>query len=164
GVHSAIAYLGAVAGRETIAEAMEIPGLQFAMRRFIAEDVAHSLVPPEGVSVVEYGEEVLVRFANPGIEYRSVQVATDGSQKLPPPAAPRRAAGDGPAPAGRAGRRPADRARAQRAGRRRPLHRPPRVAGDRPPRRGGDLHATAHPPAHRAGRPHRRLRPAAGKA
>jgi fructuronate reductase len=83
GVHSAIAYLGAVAGRETIAEAMEIPGLQFAMRRFIAEDVAHSLVPPEGVSVVEYGEEVLVRFANPGIEYRSVQVATDGSQKLP---------------------------------------------------------------------------------
>jgi fructuronate reductase len=99
-VHSAIAYLGAVAGRETIAAAMKIPGLQFAMRRFIAEDVAHSLVPPAGVSVVEYGEEVLDRFANPAIEYRTVQVATDGSQKLPQRVLPtildRRSAGASP--------------------------------------------------------------------
>jgi fructuronate reductase len=50
--------------------------------------------------VVEYGEEVLGRFANPAIEYRTVQVATDGSQKLPQRVLPtildRRSAGASP--------------------------------------------------------------------
>jgi fructuronate reductase len=83
GVHSAIAYLGALAGRETIAEALMIPGLEAAMRRFIADDVAASLIAPAGVSVVEYGDAVLARFANPAIAHRTLQVAMDGSQKLP---------------------------------------------------------------------------------
>jgi fructuronate reductase len=83
GVHSAVAYLGALAGRETIAEALKMPGLHDAMRHFIADDVAQSLVAPDGVSVVEYGDEVLDRFANPAIGHRTVQVAMDGSQKLP---------------------------------------------------------------------------------
>ena len=83
GVHSAIAYLGAVAGRDTIAGALELPGLDRAMRRFIAEDVGPTLTPPGGVSAVGYGDEVLERFANPAIGHRTVQVAMDGSQKLP---------------------------------------------------------------------------------
>jgi fructuronate reductase len=83
GVHSAIAYLGALAGQETIADALAVPGLRRAMRCFIAEDIAESLTPPEGVSVVEYGDEALDRFANPAIGHRTVQVAMDGSQKLP---------------------------------------------------------------------------------
>ncbi len=83
GVHSAIAYLGALAGCDTIAQAMRIPGLQPAMRRFIAEDIAPSFTPPDGVNTVEYGEEVLQRFANPAIVHRTIQVAMDGSQKLP---------------------------------------------------------------------------------
>ena len=83
GVHSAIAYLGAVAGRETIAAALEIPGMRPAMARFVAEDVAGSLRPPPGVSVVGYGESVLDRFADPAIAHRTRQVAMDGTQKLP---------------------------------------------------------------------------------
>ncbi len=83
GVHSAIAYLGALAGCETIAQAMQMPGLRPAMRRFIAEDIAPSFTPPDGVSGVEYGDEVLERFANPAILHRTIQVAMDGSQKLP---------------------------------------------------------------------------------
>ncbi|MFI5891478.1 mannitol dehydrogenase family protein [Actinoplanes sp. NPDC051513] len=84
GVHSAIAYLGALAGRETIADALTLPGMAAAVRRFIAEDIAPSLTPPPGVDTIAYGEEVLHRFANPAIDYRTVQVAMDGSQKLPP--------------------------------------------------------------------------------
>lgn len=83
GVHSAIAYLGALAGRETIAGALEIPGMSTMLRRFVAEDVAGSFTPPEGVSVVEYGDSVLERFANAAIRHRTIQVAMDGSQKLP---------------------------------------------------------------------------------
>ncbi|GFJ90940.1 hypothetical protein Prum_045820 [Phytohabitans rumicis] len=83
GVHSALAYLGALAGRETIAEALALPGMAAMLRRFVAEDVAGSFVPPEGVSVVEYGDSVLERFANAAIRHRTIQVAMDGSQKLP---------------------------------------------------------------------------------
>lgn len=83
GVHSTIAYLGAVAGRSTIAGALEIPGLDAVLRRLIAEDIAPSLTPPSGVDALAYGEEVLGRFANPAMGHRTVQVAMDGSQKLP---------------------------------------------------------------------------------
>jgi fructuronate reductase len=83
GVHSAIAYLGALAGRETIAEALQIPGMVAMLRRFVAEDVAGSFSPPDGVSIVEYGDSVLERFANAAIRHRTIQVAMDGSQKLP---------------------------------------------------------------------------------
>jgi len=100
GVHSAIAYLGAVAGRETIAAALEIPGMRAAMARFVAEDVAGSLRPPPGVSVVGYGDSVLDRFADPAIAHRTRQVAMDGTQKLPQRVlhtiADRRAAGASP--------------------------------------------------------------------
>ena len=100
GVHSAIAYLGAVAGRETIAEALQITGMHAAMARFVAEDVAGSLHPPEGVSVVGYGDSVLARFADPAIAHRTRQVAMDGTQKLPQRVlhtiADRRAAGASP--------------------------------------------------------------------
>ncbi|QKW14991.1 mannitol dehydrogenase family protein [Verrucosispora sp. NA02020] len=83
GVHSAAAYLGALAGCETIADALVLPHLAAVLRRLIAEDVAASFTPPDGVDVVEYGEQVLARFGNPAIRHRTLQVAMDGSQKLP---------------------------------------------------------------------------------
>ncbi|HLV57419.1 MAG TPA: mannitol dehydrogenase family protein [Natronosporangium sp.] len=83
GVHSALAYLGALAGCDTIAEALELPGLRDVLERFIAEEVAPSLDPPDGVVVTEYGRSVLARFANPAIQHSTRQVAMDGSQKLP---------------------------------------------------------------------------------
>lgn len=83
GVHSALAYLGALAGCATIAEALRLPHLRPVLERFVAEDIAPSLRPPPGVSVVEYGRSVLDRFSNPAIGHRTIQVAMDGSQKLP---------------------------------------------------------------------------------
>lgn len=83
GVHSAVAYLGALAGCETIAAALDLPGMRAVLERLLAEDVAPSLEPPPGVSVATYGKSVLDRFANPAIAHRTVQVAMDGSQKLP---------------------------------------------------------------------------------
>ncbi|MEU9739192.1 mannitol dehydrogenase family protein [Micromonospora chersina] len=83
GVHSATAYLGALAGAETVAETLALPGLDAVLRRLVAEDVAASFTPPPGVSVPAYGEEVLGRFGNPAIRHRTLQIAMDGSQKLP---------------------------------------------------------------------------------
>jgi fructuronate reductase len=53
------------------------------LTRFVRDDVAPSLTPPDGVSVTAYGETVFERFANPAMAHRTLQVAMDGSQKLP---------------------------------------------------------------------------------
>lgn len=82
-VHSASAYLGALAGRELIADSLEIPGMTALLRRFIAEDIAPTFQPPPGVTVIGYGETSLERFANRELGHRNLQVAMDGSQKLP---------------------------------------------------------------------------------
>jgi fructuronate reductase len=83
GTHSALAYLGALSGCETIAEALDLPGMADMLRRYLATEVTASLTPPDGVDVVKYGESVLNRFANPELGHRTLQVAMDGSQKLP---------------------------------------------------------------------------------
>lgn len=83
GVHSALAYLGALAGRATIAEALAMPGMRSLLTDLIAEDIAPSFDPPDAVSVRGYGESVLDRFANPALGHRTLQVAMDGTQKLP---------------------------------------------------------------------------------
>jgi fructuronate reductase len=83
GVHSALAYLGALAGARTIDRALALPGMHNAMERFIRADIAPTLCPPPGLSIDRYGESVLDRFANPALGHRTLQVAMDGSQKLP---------------------------------------------------------------------------------
>jgi fructuronate reductase len=95
GSHSTLAYLGALAGYELVADALE----PFApvLRALMADDAAPTLDVPAGIDLAAYQDEVLVRFANPAIRYRTLQVASDGSQKLPQrllaPALERRRAG-----------------------------------------------------------------------
>lgn len=83
GLHSTLAYLGALAGCETIAEALRLPGMREVLRRFVAGEIAPSFAAPPGVDVRAYGDEALDRFANPAIRHRTIQVAMDGTQKLP---------------------------------------------------------------------------------
>ncbi|MEV0569373.1 mannitol dehydrogenase family protein [Dactylosporangium sp. NPDC050588] len=95
-VHSALAYLGVLAGAQTIDAALALPGYRAAMEAFIESDIAPTLSLP----VHEYGQQVLARFANSALRYRTLQVAGDGSQKLPQrllgTVADRRAAGEVP--------------------------------------------------------------------
>ncbi|PRY62048.1 fructuronate reductase [Glycomyces artemisiae] len=83
GVHSTLAYLGALAGTETVAEALALPGAADFARWLISEQIAPSFTPPDGQDTIAYGDSVLERFANPGIRHRCIQIAMDGSQKLP---------------------------------------------------------------------------------
>jgi fructuronate reductase len=101
GVHSTLAYLGALAGAETIADALARPGMEAFLRALMTVDLGPTLVPPRGVTLDAYGDQVLARLANPAIGHRTAQVAMDGSQKLPQrifaPVVERRAAGAEPA-------------------------------------------------------------------
>lgn len=83
GTHSMLAYLGALAGYQTIAEAVRDDVLADAATRLMQEDVLPTLVRPEGTDLEAYSRKVLDRFANPALRHRTLQVAMDGSQKVP---------------------------------------------------------------------------------
>lgn len=81
--HSMLAYLGALRGYETIAEAVRDEELSRLSRELMSADVVPTLTPPDGLDLAAYGETVLERFANPALKHRTRQIAMDGSQKLP---------------------------------------------------------------------------------
>lgn len=81
--HSMLAYLGALAGHASIADAVADPGLRSAAMRLVTDDVIPTLTLPPGVDATAYAAEVLERFANPALGHRTTQVAMDGSVKLP---------------------------------------------------------------------------------
>lgn len=83
GAHSTLAYLGALAGHEYIADAVADPVLAEVAGRLMTEDVVPTLAPPDGLDLAEYGATVLERFANPALRHTCRQVAMDGTQKLP---------------------------------------------------------------------------------
>ena len=81
--HSMLAYLGALLGHQTIADAVADASLLDEARNLQRNDVVPTLKPPPGLDLHEYGESILTRFANPNLGHTTVQVAMDGSQKLP---------------------------------------------------------------------------------
>jgi fructuronate reductase len=80
GAHSTLAYLGLLAGLETVAQAMALPVLHAFVERLMIDDIEPTLA---GGDLVAYRQSILRRFANPAIEHQLAQIAWDGSQKLP---------------------------------------------------------------------------------
>jgi fructuronate reductase len=83
GAHSALAYLGALAGCETVADAMAHDAFAAVAHRLMELDVRPTVTAPDGFDVEAYERTVLRRFADPALRHRTAQVAVDGSQKLP---------------------------------------------------------------------------------
>jgi fructuronate reductase len=83
GSHSTLAYLGALAGHAHVADAMGDERIAGVVARLMAEDVEPTLAVPEGFDVAAYRRELLERFRNPALRHRTVQIAMDGTQKLP---------------------------------------------------------------------------------
>jgi fructuronate reductase len=81
GSHSALAYLGGLAGFEHIADVMQEADFRAFMRRMMADEVAPTLAV--ATDLAAYQASLLERFANPAIRHRTAQIASDGSQKLP---------------------------------------------------------------------------------
>jgi fructuronate reductase len=83
GAHSTLAYLGLLAGLETVAQAMAEPALRTFIERLMIEDIQPTLTVPRGEELAAYRQSVLQRFENPAIKHQLAQIAWDGSQKLP---------------------------------------------------------------------------------
>jgi fructuronate reductase len=80
--HSSLAYLGAPAGFSTVDAAIAEPKLRAFVERLWAQ-VAPALPPSVRAEAPAYGARLLARFANPALGHRLLQIATDGSRKLP---------------------------------------------------------------------------------
>ncbi|WP_407674135.1 mannitol dehydrogenase family protein [Paracoccus beibuensis] len=83
GTHSSLAYLGYLAGHETIADTMADPVFARFVDRLWTEEIIPALTPPPGEDLHAYARALHDRYANPAIRHRTWQIAMDGSQKLP---------------------------------------------------------------------------------
>lgn len=83
GTHSSLAYLGYLAGHQTIADSMADPVLAGFARRLWRDEIIPALTPPPGEDLAAYADALAARYANPAIRHRTWQIAMDGSQKLP---------------------------------------------------------------------------------
>lgn len=82
GAHSFLAYAGALLGHEMVRDVMADPDLARAVRWHMTS-AAHSLDPVPGFDVDAYIGDLIARFENPAMAHRCIQIAMDGSQKLP---------------------------------------------------------------------------------
>jgi fructuronate reductase len=81
GAHSALAYLGTLAGVEFVAGAVADPSLS-AFAAALMRDAAETLATPIATRQT-YAAALMNRFANPALHHRLIQIAMDGTQKLP---------------------------------------------------------------------------------
>jgi fructuronate reductase len=83
GAHSTLAYAGLMRGRESVGEAMADQKLAHAVEMMMREDMVPTLHKTPGLNFNAYISDLLDRFRNPALTHKLIQIASDGSQKLP---------------------------------------------------------------------------------
>ena len=83
GSHSALAYLGYLAGYEYVHHVMGDPIFRHYVDSFMRLEAATSLHLPAGMDIDAYRNELQTRYDNSALQHRTYQIAMDGSQKVP---------------------------------------------------------------------------------
>jgi fructuronate reductase len=83
GAHSTLAYAGLMRGRDSVGEAMADTKLSHAVELMMREDIVPTLHKTPGLNFNAYISDLLDRFRNPALTHKLIQIASDGSQKLP---------------------------------------------------------------------------------
>ncbi|UGY10156.1 mannitol dehydrogenase family protein [Phyllobacterium pellucidum] len=83
GSHSTLAYLGYLAGHETVSDVMQAEGFSAFIEAMMDEEITPTLPPLSGFDLSSYKAQLRERFRNPALRHRTWQIAMDGSQKLP---------------------------------------------------------------------------------
>ncbi len=81
--HSALGYLGWLAGYRTIDCVASDPQFQAFLRGLWDSEVTPLLLPVPGMDLAEYKATLLTRFANPRIADQVARICLDGSSKMP---------------------------------------------------------------------------------
>ncbi len=83
GAHSTLAYVGLLAGIESVAQAVAHPGLRAFIEQLMEQDIEPTLPAARRGELAGYRRSILRRFENPAMRHLLAQIAWDGSQKLP---------------------------------------------------------------------------------
>lgn len=83
GSHFALAYLGFLAGFQTVPEAMADPDFRLFITRLMDEEVTPLLPPVPGIDLGDYKATLLHRFDNPAIKDQISRLCQNGSGKFP---------------------------------------------------------------------------------
>ncbi len=83
GSHSTLAYLGFLAGHDSVSDAMRGPGFKSFLSQMMTSEIIPTLAMPDETDLPAYRDALLTRFENPALQHRTAQIAMDGSQKLP---------------------------------------------------------------------------------
>jgi fructuronate reductase len=83
GAHSALAYIGLGAGHDFVHQAIADPDIRPVIDRLLREEAAPTIDAAPGQDLAAYTDALLDRFANPALNHRLIQIAMDGSQKIP---------------------------------------------------------------------------------
>jgi fructuronate reductase len=83
GAHSLLAYVGLSRGYTFVHESVADPALRGLAYRLMREEAAPTVAAAPGQDLAAYADALLERFANPALNHRLIQIAMDGSQKLP---------------------------------------------------------------------------------
>ena len=83
GAHSFLAYVGLAYGHTYVHEAVADPALRPMVEALLREEAAPTIAAGAGQDLAAYASALIERFANPALNHRLIQIAMDGSQKLP---------------------------------------------------------------------------------
>lgn len=83
GAHSLLAYCGLARGHTFVHEAIADPELRALTEQLMLREAAPTIHAAPGQDLPRYAADLIQRFANPALNHRLIQIAMDGSQKLP---------------------------------------------------------------------------------
>lgn len=83
GAHSALAYIGLGRGHTYVHQAVADPDIRPLIERLMRDAAAPTIDAAPGQDLAAYADALLDRFANPALDHRLIQIAMDGSQKIP---------------------------------------------------------------------------------
>ena len=83
GAHSALAYIGLGKGHEFVHQAIADPAIRVVIERLMRAEAAPTIDAAPGQDLSAYADALLDRFSNPALHHRLIQIAMDGSQKIP---------------------------------------------------------------------------------
>lgn len=83
GAHSMLAYCGLRRGYQNVHEAVGDTDLRRMAHSLMLNEAAPTIAAGPDQDLTRYADELFARFANPALNHRLIQIAMDGSQKIP---------------------------------------------------------------------------------
>ena len=83
GAHSALAYCGLRQGYAFVHEAIRDEKLRALVQRLMLQEAAPVIETAPGQDLYAYAQDLIDRFHNRALAHRLIQIAMDGSQKIP---------------------------------------------------------------------------------